>query len=64
MQNEFGQAEGCATMSVWPDAARKLGVGKDAAYAAAHAGEIPVVKIGRLLRVPVAAFERMLENAA
>lgn len=52
----------CATMSVWPDAGKRLGVCKDAAYAAAHAGEIPVIRIGRLLRVPVAAFEKMLEG--
>src|SRR5262249_32636795 len=29
------------------------------AYAAAERGEIPVIKIGRLLRVPVRALERM-----
>lgn len=33
------------------------------AYAAAHRGDIPTVKVGRLLRVPVQAMERMLERA-
>ena len=40
-----------------------LGIGRDAAYEAAKRGDIPVIKIGRLLRVPVAAMERMLEKA-
>jgi hypothetical protein len=31
-----------------------------ASYAAAKRGDIPTIKIGRLLRVPVAAFEDML----
>ena len=32
-------------------------------YEAVRRGEIPVIKIGRLLRVPVAAMEAMLERA-
>ena len=39
-----------------------LGIGKDASYAAAKRGDIPVIKIGRLLRVPVAAMQRMLDR--
>jgi excisionase family DNA binding protein len=34
---------------------------RNAAYAAAQRGEIPTVKIGKLLRVPVRALEEMLE---
>lgn len=50
------------TISV-PEAGRRLGIkSKDAAYAAAHAGTIPVIKIGRLLRVPVCRLERLLEG--
>ncbi|MBR0901218.1 helix-turn-helix domain-containing protein [Bradyrhizobium liaoningense] len=36
---------------------------RGAAYAAAARGDIPTVKIGRMLRVPVRALERMLDNA-
>jgi excisionase family DNA binding protein len=50
------------TMSV-VQAARKLGVDDDTAYAAVKRGEIPVIRIGRLYRVPVAAFNRLLKGA-
>jgi excisionase family DNA binding protein len=51
------------TMSV-PEAGRKyLGLGRNAAYAAAARREIPTVKVGRLLRVPVRAIERLLDKA-
>jgi hypothetical protein len=36
---------------------------RDASYAAAARGDIPTIKIGRTLRVPVAAMERLLEQA-
>jgi hypothetical protein len=51
-------------MSV-PQAARKYyGIkSKDAAYAAARDGTIPTIRVGRLLRVPVRAIERMLDQA-
>jgi excisionase family DNA binding protein len=39
------------TISV-PQAGKWLGVGRNAAYEAARRGEIPTIKIGRLLRVP------------
>ena len=45
------------------EAAKLLGVSKNSAYEAAHRGEIPVIRIGRLIRVPVVALERMLEAA-
>jgi excisionase family DNA binding protein len=47
------------TISV-PEAGRWLGIGRNAAYDAARRGEIPTIRIGRLLRVPVVALERML----
>lgn len=43
-----------------PEAGRRLGIGRDAAYDAAKRGEIPTIRIGRLLRVPKPAFERLL----
>jgi hypothetical protein len=51
------------TLSV-PQAGREyFGLGKNASYAAAARGEIPVIKIGSRLRVPVVALERMLVEA-
>ena len=53
----------CATISV-PEAGKQYyGIGKNASYDAAARGEIPTIKVGRLLRVPVAAMERKLEQA-
>jgi hypothetical protein len=50
------------TISV-PQAGEWLGLGRNAAYEAARRGDIPTIKIGRLLRVPVVALERKLEEA-
>ena len=38
-------------------------LGRNASYAAAARGEIPTIRIGRLLRVPVTAMEKRLEQA-
>jgi Helix-turn-helix domain len=44
-----------------PDAGREyFGLSRNAAYAAAQRGDIPTIKIGKLLRVPVIALEAML----
>ena len=52
------------TMTV-PEAGRiYFGLGRNGSYYAAKRGDIPTIKIGRLLRVPVAAMERRLEQAA
>jgi Helix-turn-helix domain len=52
------------TMSV-PAAGKKyFGLSRNGAYDAAKRGEIPTIKIGRLLRVPVRALERMLDRAS
>jgi len=48
-----------ATYSV-PEAGRIVGLGKNASYDAARRGELPVLRFGRILRVPRAALERML----
>ena len=50
-------------MSV-PEAGAKLGLGRGAAYEAASKGQIPTIRIGRLLKVPKVAFDRMLEQAS
>jgi excisionase family DNA binding protein len=43
-----------------PEAGRILGLGRNAAYAAAQRGDIPTLRIGRLLRVPKLSVHRML----
>lgn len=45
------------------EAARILGVGRGAAYEAAKTGQLPTIKIGKLIRVPKAALHKMLEEA-
>ena len=52
------------TISI-PQAGVVLGLrSKNTAYAAADRGEIPVIKLGRLRRVPVAQLVRMLDGAS
>jgi len=47
-----------------PEAGRKyFGLGRNASYAAAKRGDIPTIRVGRLLRAPVVALERRLEEA-
>ena len=46
-----------------PAAGQALGISRNAAYEAARRGEIPTIRIGRLLLVPKVALERMLESA-
>jgi excisionase family DNA binding protein len=49
---------GRRTISV-QEAGRRLGVSKSSAYKAARAGQIPTLKIGKLLLVPEQAFESL-----
>ena len=51
------------TISVPEAGKRYFGLCRNASYEAAARGEIPVVRIGKLLRVPVRALERMLDRA-
>ena len=51
------------TMSVPAAGKEYFNLGKNASYDAAKRGEIPVIKIGFRLRVPVVALERMLAEA-
>lgn len=46
------------------EAAKLLRIGRTAAYEAVKRGEIPSVQIGRSLRIPRAALERMLAQAS
>jgi excisionase family DNA binding protein len=46
-----------------PEAGKILGISRWAAYQAAANGQLPVIRIGRLVRVPLAALDRMVEPA-
>jgi len=54
-------ANEAATLSV-PEAGCVLGVGRCLSYRLAQEGKLPVLRLGRKLRVSRAALERMLEN--
>jgi excisionase family DNA binding protein len=47
-----------------PEAAKLLGIGRKQAYKAAQSGELPSIKFGKRVLVPLAALERLLEDAA
>ena len=52
----------CKTMTV-PQAGREyFGLGRNASYEAARRGDIPTIRIGRLLRVPIVALDRKLNG--
>ena len=47
-----------------PEAGKKyFGLGRNGSYLAAERGDIPTIRVGRLLRVPVRAMEKMLDRA-
>ena len=48
------------TVSLWPDVGALLNLSRGSVYAAAERGEIPVLKIGRLLKVPTAPLRQRL----
>ena len=50
------------TVRPWPDAARMLGLGRNAVYDAIARGEIPVIRFGRRIVIPKRALERMLNG--
>jgi hypothetical protein len=52
------------TLSVPQAGKRYFGLSRNASYAAAQRGQLPIIRIGRLLRVPVRAMERMLDQAS
>lgn len=48
-----------ATLTV-PEAGALLGIGRSGAYGAAARGDLPTIRVGRSVRVPVAPLLRML----
>ena len=45
------------------EVAELLGIGRSSAYTAVHTGEIPSIRIGRRLLVPVSGLKRLLDAA-
>ena len=45
-----------------PEAGRRLGLGRNAAYAAAARNEIPTLRFGRKLVVPLPLLEKLLRD--
>jgi excisionase family DNA binding protein len=50
-----------ATVTV-DEAARRLGLGRNATYEAVRNGEVPAIRIGRRWLVPSAALDRLLND--
>jgi hypothetical protein len=48
------------TMTVPSAGKLYFGLSRNASYAAAERGDIPTIRIGKLLRVPVRALEQMI----
>ena len=46
-----------------PEAASMLGVSRNLAYEAVRRGELPAIRVGRRLVVPLKAIEELLESA-
>jgi hypothetical protein len=58
----MGEDQHRLTISVPEAGERYFNLSRNASYAAAERGDIPTIRIGRLLRVPVRALERMLDT--
>ncbi|MGM4870680.1 helix-turn-helix domain-containing protein [Bradyrhizobium sp. 956_D2_N1_5] len=60
----MSESEGAApkTLTVEEAGSRYFGLCRQSSYAAVKRGDIPSIRIGRVLRVPVAALERMMQE--
>jgi excisionase family DNA binding protein len=50
-----------ATLTI-PEAAKRLGIGRNSAYRAATNGELPTIRLGKRVLVPRVALEKLLEG--
>ncbi len=56
------QNASCLVYDLWPEVGQMLGLTRNATYAAAKRGDIPVIRFGKLIKVPRVAFDRMLKE--
>lgn len=49
------------TLSI-PEVAEMLGISRNSAYQGVMTGEIPSIRVGKRILVPIKALERMLEG--
>ncbi len=45
------------------EAACRLGIGRNSAYEAVRRGEIPTIRIGKRILVPIAALQQLLDGS-
>jgi excisionase family DNA binding protein len=45
------------------EAAKRLGIGKNQAYEGVHRGQIPSIRVGKRILIPLKALQRMLERS-
>jgi hypothetical protein len=58
-----GKKDDSLTLSVPEAGKRYFDLSRNGSYEAAKRGDLPTVKIGKLLRVPVRALEQILDSA-
>jgi excisionase family DNA binding protein len=58
-KRKAGPTSGSRTVTV-EEAGKRLGIGRKLAYAAAKSGELPTIKVGRRLLVPVHALDELV----
>src|ERR1700730_591561 len=51
----------CLTYSI-PEAGKLLGYSRNTAYEAASRGQLPTIRLGRKIRIPKVALQRLLEG--
>jgi excisionase family DNA binding protein len=61
MDDQAAAGRSRATLTV-EEAAKRLGIGRNSAYEAAARGEIPSIRIGKRLLVPIKPLERLLNG--
>ena len=63
MSGKENKATQCRTVDVVTAGRDWFGLGRSASYAAAARGDLPVIRIGKRVVAPIAALDKMLEQA-